>query len=263
MAVYDTEDNQRSQFTNRTLRSLYERVDFKKHRLIISDNGSCEETQRIYKNWLQAFDFKIIENGENLGTARAINRAWSFRKAGEHAVKMDNDVVVHYDNWVDDMELAFEVEPDIGICGLKRKDLIESPDHPDPNWRSQLVMLKHEPGHRWIVVENVNHVMGTCQAFSSALLDKIGYMYQGDWKYGFDDTLASVRAHMAGKCTVFLPYIEIDHIDCGGTLYTEEKSVEAGVVMPKYQKIVDDYNSGKQSVYFDGGEDALWAKRGN
>lgn len=259
MAVFDTDDNKRTPLTRDTMRSLAERVDWGRHRMIISDNGSCEATQKLYEQARSWFPFQLILNGENLGTARAINRGWSYRNVGEHALKMDNDVVVKNTGWANELEDAMWRDPIIGICGLKRKDLDERPDHELMHYRSVIRMLRHKAGERWIVVEEVNHVMGTCQAYSSPLLDKIGFLYQGSWKYGFDDALASLRAHVAGFKTVFLPHIDLDHIDPGGTAYAHQKQADAGAVMQKYGEIVAEYLSGKRPVFYDGGEDANWA----
>jgi len=260
MAVWDTDENNRTSMTERTLRSLSQQVDWDHHRLIISDNGSCDATQAVYykaRNWMP---FHVIQNGENLGTARAINRVWSYRRDGEHVVKMDNDVVVNDFGWADDMAEAFSRDHSIGICGLKRKDLAERPDSPEPHYRSELRFLPHEPGQRWIVIEECNHIMGTCQGFSSALFEKIGYLYQGGWAYGFDDSLASLRTKLAGFRTVFIPSINIDHIDPGGTEYSKQKEDDAGKQMSRYGEIVTEYRTGKRDIYFDGGDDANWAK---
>jgi len=260
MAVYDTEENGRTAQTRMTLRSLASTVDWQKHRLIVSDNGSCDATRELYKeaqDWIPYF--LVISNGENLGTARAINRAWSYKKEGEHLLKMDNDVVINHINWADEMELVFDRDRTIGICGLKRKDLEERPDHDIETYKSQLKMLQHKAGERWIVVEEVKHVMGTCQAYSSGCFDEIGYMYQGDWHYGFDDALASLRARIAGLSVVFLPWVDIDHVDPGNNQYTLDKTRAAGEVMERYSKIVNEYRCGLRSVYFDGGEDAVYS----
>lgn len=260
MAVWDTVENGRSEQTRQTIESLDKRVNLARHRLIISDNGSCQETQDLYAAYSEFMPFTVILNGENLGTARAINRAWSYRKPGEHAVKMDNDVVVNYTGWADEMEDAFGRDPTLGICGLKRKDLEERPDHHVPHYQSTLRMLPHQPGQRWIVVEDANHILGTCQGYSDGLLSQIGYLYQGDWKYGFDDALASLRAHVVGFKTSFLPHIDLDHVDPGGNDYTRQKAEDAGAVMQKYGEIVLSYRLGQRQAFYDGGEDALWAE---
>ena len=111
-------------------------------------------------------------------------------------------------------------------------------------------MLPHEPGQRWIIVEKSKHIMGTCVLHSSALLDKIGYMYQPG-VYGYDDTLMSCRAIVAGFITCFLSHIEIDHIDPGGTDYIGWKQKEAGIYQREVVQLMRDYQSGKLSTYYD------------
>jgi len=252
IAVWDTDQNARSWMTRETLLSLARTVDWDRHRLIVSDNGSCKATKDLYKEMKGELPFRVIYNGENLGTANAINMAWRLRESGEAAAKMDNDVVILQPGWADLMEEAFARDPAIGICGLKRKDLDERPDHPNLWYRSRLRMLPHKKGQRWLIVEECQHIMGTCQSYSSALLDKIGYLYQPG-VYGFDDSLASLRAHLAGFKTVFLHGIEIDHIDPGGDDFLAWKQSQAQKQMPEYHKLIAEYQSGVRPVYYDGG----------
>jgi hypothetical protein len=110
-------------------------------------------------------------------------------------------------------------------------------------------MLPHKPGEKWIVGEIVNHVMGTCQGYSPTLLDKIGYLYQPRL-YGFDDALAAARCKVAGFLSVFLPHIEIDHIDPGDTAYQGWKEKVAGEDMAEYNRIVNGYFDGSIPIYY-------------
>lgn len=252
MAVHDTEENGRSEFTRKALCSINESVDWVDNRIIIIDNGSCEETKKIYKS---CGDYGFFNhNGvvkyltDNIGTAKAINLALKERKPGEHCIKMDNDVVIHHEDWVDEMEAAIEREPQIGICGLKRKDLWQYPGHPEKQYRSELIMLPHKAGEKWIVVERTKDIMGTCTMFNSALLDKVGGLYQPSL-YGYDDVLMSYRSELAGFINVFLPHIEIDHIDPGGTEYCDWKQKESGKVTQDVIRIVDEYIAGTKSIY--------------
>ncbi len=253
MAVWDTVDNKRTKFTELTLLSLAKTVDWDRHRLIVSDNGSCPATHELYGALAGLLPFDVIYNEENIGTANAINLAWRQRAPGEHAVKMDNDVVVHAAGWLDQIEEVFERDPEIGICGLKRKDLDECPSSPVAWYKSTLRMLAHETGERWIIVEDVMHVMGTCQGYSSGLLDKIGYLYQMGGVYGFDDTLAAVRAIVAGYKCVFLPNIDIDHVDHGGDTFTLWKQRYAGSRINAFNILKSEYRSGIKQIHYDGG----------
>lgn len=254
MAVYDTIENKRTWMTEWTLNSLLETVDWSKHSLIISDNGSCQATQVLYQEFLDIIpNLWVIYNHGNLGTAKAINKAWLHRHPGQHAVKMDNDVVFHQAGWADWLEDVFDRDPSIGICGLKRKDLLEQPSEVGA-YKSTLRMLPHEPGQRWLVVEEVKGVMGTCQAFSSALLDKIGYLTQPG-VYGFDDALASVRARLAEFKRCFLCGFEIEHIDPGGDAYCKWKIRQADRWLPEFNTEVMLLEMGVKSIYYNGGFD--------
>lgn len=253
MAVWDTMENKRTLMTLETMDSLVDSVNWEKHHLFIVDNGSCKATQEMLTWWGNhgILPFTLLRNKENLGTAAAINRAWRHRNPGEHCVKMDNDVVIHQSGWADWMEDVFERDPTIGICGLKRCDLEECPWADKPEYRSTIRMLPHERGQRWLVVERVRHVIGTCQGYSSALLDKIGFLTQPSL-YGFDDSLAAVRAKMAGFKSVFLHGFEITHLDPGGDDYAAWKRGQAEKHFAGYNSDVVLYEAGIKDVYYDG-----------
>lgn len=248
MAVHDTKENGRSEYTSRTLECLYRTVNWRKHHLVIVDNNSCEETKRMFKMIFCDADVKIITLPENIGTARALNRAWKFRIPGEHIIKIDNDVVIHSKTWVEEMEEAIQRLPQIGILGLKRKDVIQTTWHEDPHYRTKLMMLPHKPGERWIVFEESGDVIGTCTMFNYALIDKVGYSYQPGL-YGFEDVLFCHRAHLGGFMTGFLSHIEIDHIDRGDNPYAEWKRQEAGSRSEEMVKTFRAYVSGERPIY--------------
>jgi len=235
MAVYDTVENGRTKYTKETLNSLINTVDEKEHRIIIVDNGSCEETKKLLVAYYH-LGIQIITNTENVGTAKAINQAWAYRKPNETVIKMDNDVVINNYGWVEEMELAMKLGS-YGILGLKRKDLMQSPNA-NNHWKTELKMLPHEKGDNWVVVEESADIMGTVQMFHPELINKMGGLMQAG-VYGFDDTLACIRAILLGYKLAFLPHIDIDHIDVGGDAYTEWKRKYAGEKMEEFYKIKD------------------------
>jgi GT2 family glycosyltransferase len=277
MAVNDTVENKRTEYTIKTLLSLSETVDYRKHRLVIIDNNSCEQTKAFLSECIRASEYikvptKVVENllvhrhnplrfipvipalqvitlPENIGTARAINQAWKLRKEGEHAIKMDNDVVIHSSGWVDEMEEAIRRDNKIGQIGLKRKDCWECTWHASDDFRSELKMLPQVPGERWIIVEEAKHIIGTCVMHSSNLLDKVGYLYQPSL-YGYDDVLMSHRAHLAGFYSCFLPHIEIDHIDTGATAYQGWKERHSGEQTQAMIKLVYEMYNGIKPIYY-------------
>lgn len=266
MAIFDQEGTDRPIYTRDTLRSLLDTVDFRKHRIFLIDNNSCDLTKKFLAEFAGNFssigpfpeqNLTIIHNQENLGTAKAINQALKHREPGENCIKMDNDVVIHYPGWIEEMEEALARLPKIGILGLKRNDLIESPLHPDPTWRSVIYQLPHEPGQRWIYFERVRGVMGTCTMYNHRLLDKIGFLYQPTI-YGYDDSLISTRSEVAGFVNGFLPYIHIDHIDTGHdgkgkTEYQKWKEDSAVINARTAVEISEAYRDGTRSIYEEAG----------
>jgi len=80
------------------------------------------------------------------------------------------------------------------------------------------------------------------------LLDKIGYLVQPG-VYGFDDVLSSLRARLAGFDRVFLHGFDIDHIDPGGSPYSQWKIAEAGKNWKNYQSQALLYESGVIPIY--------------
>lgn len=268
MAVHDTVENGRTQYTKKTLGigdkmsmviagfpgSIDSTVYFAKHRMVIVDNASCYETKeaiRKFQKYYREGEVTIIENSTNIGTARAINKGLKLRQPGEYVVKMDNDVLIYQRDWLELMEEAMRRMPTIGILGLKRRDLLESPYAINTDQRSRLLEVPHKPGERWFVVEECKHVMGTCTMLSPEFLDRVGYFNQPGL-YGFDDSLLCVRSNVAGFVNCFLHGIDIDHIDPGGTEYTDWKSKAAGEVLTAYAQEEAAYKTGLKDVYYGG-----------
>jgi len=248
MAVYDTDENGRYEYTERTLENLFCTVDWSKHRMVMIDNGSSSVTKKL----LHGYELKgvrdIITNGMNVGTARAINQGIKMRRQGEYCVKVDNDIEIETKGWIDEMEAAIERSPEIGILGLKRKDIQFDANNSDPSYRSELVQLPHEPGQTWITVEKGPSIMGTCTMFNCRLLDKIGG-FQDCSIYGFDDSLISLRSVLSGFWNAYLFHINIDHIDNGGHPYTQEKHKIASEAWDKYNYMHAGYVNGSLPLY--------------
>lgn len=249
MCCFDTEENKRTEYTRRTLKSLIPSVNLARHRIHVVDNGSCQETKDLLEEYSSIDLITVHTLPENIGTAKGINKAWELRKEGEHCVKMDNDVVIYKKDWIEDLIYAIELDSKIGIAGLKRKDCWENPNHENEWFRSELKILGGN-GKRWLPIEKVNHVMGTCQMYNSDLLDKIGYLYQPRL-YGFDDALAAVRCEVAGFYSAFVPSIEIDHIDTGETPYQSWKEKHSGEDMRAFHQIKNSYINGTKDIYCD------------
>ena len=254
IVVWDTNENERTKYTRDTLRCLLDTVDFTKHRLFISDNGSCEETHILY-DWIKkelGNRVTIKYNNENIGTSRALNFGLRSRNEGEACIKIDGDVFIHENGWVDRLCEVIDRDDTYGIVGLKRKDLLQSPNTDNEHFKSEMVMLPQVSGQRWVCVELVADVMGTCTLFSPKLMDAIGFSEQPSL-YGFEDVLYGLRSRIAGFKNCFLFWIEIDHIDTGDKPYTQEKQQMAADSWQEYMKWHAEYCDGTRLIYYDGG----------
>ena len=254
MAVHDLEGSGRTELTRRTVsETLLKQVNQYGHTIVVIDNASCQETKDHINVFASIAKGKviIIENKENKGTAYAINQGIrEHRMKGQHVIKIDNDVIVHYPtSWVDDMVDAIERDPAIGVLGLKRRDLQQFPDHETSFFRSKLVMLPHKPGEKWLIVEQTEDIMGTCTMFNSALLDQVGYLRQPGL-YGYDDVDISCRSRVAGFKNAFLCGVDISHIDPGGTKYMDWKQHEASRSGEAFGKLRDGYYNGTEPLYY-------------
>ena len=254
MAVYCTEENKKDKCFERVIRSLRDSLGYASnhgHRLIISVNGHTGLTKDLleYYSEQMGMGFEILYNEANIGTARAINKAWALRQPGEHCIKMDDDIVINSPGWVDELEEAIRRDPTIGQVGLKRKDCWEWPGHQHSDWRSELHMLPHAPGEAWQIVEKVKHVIGSCVMHNAALLDKVGYLYQPSL-YGYDDVIMSHRCHLAGFYSCFLPHINIDHIDPGDTPYQDWKQKHSAEQTQQVINLVHEMYNGTKPIYY-------------
>lgn len=243
MAVWDTEENQRTKHTVLTLQNLLHSVDRKTHRIVIIDNGSCKRTADL----LDASGLEIIHLTDNIGQARALNKGIALREPGEIVIRMDNDIVVWQTSWVENMEYVIKKDPSIALVSLKRTSAWEHPDNPDPAFRSRLEMLPHEDGEPWTVIEVADSVLGTCQAISPAFLDQIGYLYQMGSKWGFIDPILCAKAHALGYKTVYLPHVPIEYLEKDeGTPYQLWKQEQARELFPRFEKLKQEILAGNK-----------------
>jgi len=261
----------RKAMVQRAITSWLETIPSDLWDLYIVDNGSTDGTAEWIETLAEGNSFiKAILLKENFGTAPALNLAWRYRKPAQHCVKADSDIVVNTPGFLERALKLLEVLPTIGIVGLRRKDLAERPDHPDPWLRSKLYAVEFPD--EVIRIESCNHIIGSFTLYSAKALEKFGFLYQMQDErkpaYGYDDALACLRMHKLGYSTVFLRgwseiEVDIDHIDPGegngsdawNADYTKWKLEEATVWMPRYREITKEYLDGTRKCYYSAAQD--------
>ena len=251
MCCYDTEENKRTEYTVKTLESIFNTVDLIKNRVIIVDNNSCQATKDVL-NAIEDTRIEVITMSENVGTAQGVNQGIYKRRPNEAVIKMDNDVVIHSKNWIEEMKHVLHKMPEVGIVGLKRKDIAQSPTAKDAWFKTSLEFLPHEPGEPWITVEKSDDIIGTCTMINPRLLDKVGF-YRQIGVYGFDDAILAKLSLLNGFKNYFLPHINIDHIDRGDTPYHQEKNKLAAADWEPFKALLKGYIDKTIPMYYDGG----------
>ena len=259
----------RLELVQRSLESWLNTIDSSLIDMWIVDNGSQDGTAGWVREFAEKHDFvHAILLRKNLGTAVALNLAWREARPGQHRVKADSDIVINTPGFLERALQVFQCTRNVGIVGLRRKDLIERPDHPDPFYRSRISVVPLETGD--LVLEACHHVMGSWTLYNAAALPRFGYLYQMQDQgnlYGYDDALACFRMHALGFVTVFLRgwfqdgqfvEVDIDHIDPGegndpeswNAEYTRWKQSSAWDWMERYKELASEYQEGKRDPFY-------------
>lgn len=254
MASYCTDENDRLKYAVRTVENILRTVDLTRHTLAVYLNSPNNATIAFYRGVQSAnhgLNIRLWVDGNNVGTAKAINHLINnYRRGDQPVIKMDDDCVVERTGWVDRMEAAINRDPKLGVLGLKRVDLEQHPAHTTHFFKSELRMLPHVKGEKWIVVEQSADIMGTCTMLSPALLDAVGFYRQPN-EYGYDDSDMNIRSLMSGFYNAFLCNEDIEHIDAGeNTAYFEFKQQRASQGGAEYQKYISDYKLGLTPLYY-------------
>jgi len=232
MCVYATQENKKFEIAKKCIKSLMDTVDLTKHRLIIINQKSTLEC----KLWLSELATKdvitVMNLSYNIGTARGINLALGQRNIGETCIKCDDDLSWDAPGWVEKMEDEIKKRPEIGILGLKRDD-VYGEFMPQGN-----LLWSHD-------------IFGTCTMYNPLLLDKVGFLSQCSPRYGFDDTIFSVRSEAAGFRNAFMKNIRIENLDLKETPYTEWKRREAGTYLQEASQYMDLIRKGELPYYYE------------
>ena len=250
MCIYDTTENRRTEYTIRMLSSLANTVDLYKHRLVIVDNDSCEDTKDFLTSFSKLFPVTIITLKENIGIARAVNIAWGHRLPDQCAMKIDNDIIVNQNGWVEDMVIALKRNPEIGAVALKNKLEWQHPNHTDSVFKTRLEFLNPiGKGNKWMVFEYTpRHLNGICRLYTPEHFNRVGYLIQPHI-YGYEDALMCLRTSLSGLKMGYLPHIDADHIDRADNEYTEAKRIMAGLEASGYRDLHDEFVSKKIPIY--------------
>ena len=199
------------------LKSLEEQT-YKNMEVILVDNASIDGSVEYVE---QKFPWvKIVRNSRNLGFAEGNNRGVKYA-TGEYVVFLNNDTVVDK-YWLENLIIAAESDPTIGICGSKilfldKKDLIQE--------LGGLCDIYGSTTHRYCgeidkgqydFISDVFYVSGASLLIKRKVLKEIGGFDPIYFMYHEDVDLCW-RAQLAGYRVVVVPTSKVYHKG-GGSL---------------------------------------------
>lgn len=198
------------------------------HEIVVVDDGSSDGTAA----YLEGLGSRVgvIRNEENLGFARACNRAASAA-AGDLLLFLNNDTIPH-PGWLDEMVLALQADDRCGVVGSRLL-------FPDGRIQHAGIAFDHElcPYHPHLMsaatAPEVNRrrevpaVTGACLLVRRALFLECGGFDEA-YVNGYEDVDLCLRARERGFRTVYCPTSVVTHLEgaSGGRDATEAQNKE-------------------------------------
>ena len=188
-------------FLTRCLASLHDFIDDPSCEVIIIDNGSTDGTlDFLHENYPQ---LQLIANSENRGVAPARNQGIAVAK-GEKLLLLDNDTEATT-TAINAMSQHLATHHDVGLCSCRLVDKEGLPQDSCKPYPGLMIKLrnvlgignktKYEPNEEGII--EPLYVIGACQMFPRAIVDKVG-MLDDRICYGPDDADWCIRIKKAG-----------------------------------------------------------------
>ncbi len=218
--------------TERCLKSIYKRTNYKNFEIVLLDNGSVKkETLKMFDKYKNKYDnFKVVRIDEEFNYSR-INNIGAKEATGEYLVLLNNDIEVISENWLTDM-VGYAMQEDIGCVGAKLLYPERSIQHV-----GVLLGLGGIAGHIYCGYENYNlgyfNVLATqrnvsavtaaCLMIKKSKYEKIGGLDE-KLKVAYNDVDLNMKALEAGYRNVLLPHTILIHYESA----TRGSDMEAG-----------------------------------
>lgn len=223
----------------RCLRSVAEHGGDVSHEVIVVDNGSGDDSVDRARRTAPAA--MVVDAGENLGFARAVNLGASRRRA-RHVLLLNPDAELHPGALAAILGFARE-HPDAGIVGgatltpAGELDRRSSRDLPGA-WSHvcfasglssllpgrRLTDPESIPGWDRTTPRRVGYVSGAFALVPGDHWDALGGFDERYWMYGEDVDLA-IRSAALGRPVWFTPDARVTHVVGAATVHTADKWV--------------------------------------
>ena len=221
----------RLEFTKQSIESIIKHTKYP-YVLTVVDNGSSDGTKEYL---LELKNKGVIKNlillSENVGVAKASNIAWIIEPKAKYYLKLDNDIVVEKDGWLETMVETIEKIPQAGAVAYN----FEPISYPLLKINGILVRPKIR-----------GNLGGACILIPRRTVEKIGYWRDDYGLYGEEDADYGVRISLSNMINIYMADEDIGkHLPSGKAAVIDPITFEAkdGVeeqLYPEYRKFKDE-----------------------
>ena len=204
----------KAEYTFQCLRSLFREVDLTRSEIIVVDNASTDETERMLARI--GNNIRVIRNAENKGFVEACNLGASAAR-GKYLVFLNNDTIVQTD-WLSSLVETIESDESIGAVG----SMLIFPDGKMQEaggivWNDASARLygygEHPEDLRYNFRREVDYCSGASLLVSKELFDSFGGF---DMRYApayYEDTDLCMSVRAANRKVIFQPLSKAIHFE--------------------------------------------------
>lgn len=195
--------------------------------VIMVDNGSDDGSVEFIKSYPKDFEFKLIENKENLGFAKATNQAINASRY-PYVYSLNNDVKLE-ENTIE--ELLKLIETDEKIFSVSSKMVqMDNPgliDDAGDDYTLLAYTKKRGDGKPVQKFDKVSEIFSSCAGaalYRKSVLDEIGLFDENFFAY-MEDVDLGYRARIEGYKNLYCPKAIVYHKGSGtsGSRYNDFK----------------------------------------
>ncbi len=201
------------------LSSFIQRKEEYLQEVIVIDNGSQDESVAEVKRLFP--EVVLIENGQNLGFAKAVNQGLRIAK-GKYLLLLNPDTLIK-NSTVQELITFMECHPKAGVAGSQLLNQDGSKQNSIANYPSLVTELFNKSLLRWLWPERfpgkgreytqpieVDSVIGACMMVRREAIEQVGLLDE-DYFLFLEETDWCYRMKKAGWKVYHVPHAEVYH----------------------------------------------------
>jgi predicted O-linked N-acetylglucosamine transferase (SPINDLY family)/SAM-dependent methyltransferase len=224
MVTYD-----RLSFTREAIQAIIKHTRYP-FTLTVVDNGSSDGTaeylQQLYR---EGTITHLILLRNNIGVAKGANLAWLQEPDADYFLKLDNDIIIQKDGWLESMAQAIDRLPELGIIGYNFEPI---------SYKSRV--MRGVP----VRIKERGNVGGACFLIPKRTQRLLGKWCEAYARYGFEDVDYCARVSLSGLLNGYMEDENIGiHLPAGKApvvdlSYTTRDGIEEHE-LPEYRNFKD------------------------